>query len=263
MVENLRKNHKGVDVDGKKKKKDDKKRKRGDEPRSLKLRRHDEAQAMATENANAMAAIVAAVPKDVPNAAVSRGEFSMMIHMIQLLQKQIVQTHSALAELSPGDETDVVATAASGAPAYDNTVTGSFTVPAPAPAPGPERKKPKKKAAEPAPKKQQQPVVEEPAIVFDETIPLTLQEQETLTETINNMPPDHIPGVIQIIRESASLAGDEDEIDLEIDQLDTVTQRRLLRHVSKVRQMEIVVSSTTTGLSELKLTHLLVVALWY
>jgi len=39
--------------------------------------------------------------------------------------------------------------------------------------------------------------------------------------------------VIQIIREAAKLTGEEDEIDLEIDQLDTSTQRKLLRYVTK------------------------------
>ena len=245
VLESLRRTHKGADLvddKGKKiKKKDDKKRKRGDEPRSAKRRRLDEAQAMTAANANAMAAIVAAAPQGVPNAAVSRGEFNMMIHMIELLQKQIVQTHNAIAELSPGDESEggVAATAATSAPAFD--AYASLAVPASAAlAPAPEKKKPKKKAAEPAPKR----VVEEPPappVVFDDlTKPLTLQEQETLTDTINNMPPDHIPGVIQIIRESASLNGDEDEIDLEIDQLDTVTQRKLLRHVSKVSYVRII-----------------------
>ena len=260
VVENLRRTHKGADVDGKKKKKDDKKRKRTEEPQSLKRRRLEEAQAMSQANANAMATLVAAAPKGVPNAAVSRGEFSMMIHMIELLQKQIVQTHTALAELSPGDEIDTVATLPTTTSAID-----SFAAPeaVSAPAPAPAQKKAKKKAAEPAPKKQ--PVaVEEPEIVFDETKPLTLQEQETLTETINNMPPDHIPGVIQIIRESASLAGDEDEIDLEIDQLDTVTQRRLLRHVSKVRKVEqLLFCSLNEMFQRILLTHLPRFAFWH
>lgn len=240
LLETLRRAHKGADLDdkGKKKKKDDKKRKRADEPKSLKRRRLEEAQAMAADNAKAMASIVAAAPTGAPTAPVSRGEFNMMIHMIQLLQKQIVQTHNALAELSPGDEGEEASPTAASAPvtpAFDPVA--SLAKPAPAPAP-PERKKSKKKASEPPPKKAApapapapEPVVEEQ--LFDETRPLTLQEQETLTETINNMPADHIPGVIQIIRESASLNGDEDEIDLEIDQLDTVTQRKLLRHVSK------------------------------
>merc|ERR1712204_128161 len=54
--------------------------------------------------------------------------------------------------------------------------------------------------------------------------PLSLREQEILTENINNISPDKLPGVIQIIRESTKLSGDEEEIDLEIDQLDTATQ---------------------------------------
>jgi len=61
--------------------------------------------------------------------------------------------------------------------------------------------------------------------------PLSLREQEILTENINNISPDKLPGVIQIIRESTKLSGDEEEIDLEIDQLDTATQRKLQRFV--------------------------------
>jgi hypothetical protein len=68
----------------------------------------------------------------------------------------------------------------------------------------------------------------------DDSTPLTLEEQELLTETINELPPEHLGGVIQIIREAAPVGADEEEIDLEIDQLDTRTQRKLLRHVMKV-----------------------------
>jgi Bromodomain extra-terminal - transcription regulation len=74
------------------------------------------------------------------------------------------------------------------------------------------------------------------AAALDDSRPLTLDEQELLTETINDLPPEHLGGVIQIIREAAPVGADEDEIDLEIDQLDTKTQRKLLRHVLKVRQ---------------------------
>jgi hypothetical protein len=55
-----------------------------------------------------------------------------------------------------------------------------------------------------------------------------------LTETINRISPDKLSGVIQIIRESTTLSGNEEEIDLEIDQLDTATQRKLQRFVMKV-----------------------------
>jgi Bromodomain extra-terminal - transcription regulation len=76
---------------------------------------------------------------------------------------------------------------------------------------------------------------EESVVIPDDSAPLSLEEQELLTETINEMPQEHLGGVIQIIREAAPVGADEDEIDLEIDQLDNKTQRKLLRHIQKVR----------------------------
>merc|ERR1712032_622061 len=64
-------------------------------------------------------------------------------------------------------------------------------------------------------------------------LPLSLVEQQDLTEAINNMDQDKLQTVIDIIRESDALNEDEDEIDLEIDQLDTTTQRKLQRFVNK------------------------------
>lgn len=63
---------------------------------------------------------------------------------------------------------------------------------------------------------------------------LTLDEQQQLTDDINHMNEDKLQTIIDIIRESAALNEDEDEIDLEIDQLDTATQRKLQRFVFKV-----------------------------
>ena len=40
-----------------------------------------------------------------------------------------------------------------------------------------------------------------------------MREQEILTENINNILPDKLPGVIQIIWESTKLSGDEEEIE--------------------------------------------------
>jgi hypothetical protein len=145
------------------------------------------------------------------------------LQMMQQLQQQVVETHTALAELS-SDELG------SGAIPFADEIDSSTAMPSddflPPPV-VPEKKKPKRKAeAKP---------VDKPAVLEEDTIPLTLQEQELLTETINDLPADHLHGVIQIIREAAKLTGEEDEIDLEIDQLDTATQRKLLKHVSKVR----------------------------
>jgi len=63
---------------------------------------------------------------------------------------------------------------------------------------------------------------------------LSFKEQQKLTETINNLSDDKLRGVITIIRENMKLSSDSDEIDLEIDQLDTQTQRKLQRYVMKV-----------------------------
>lgn len=215
MVTNLRRVQKGDDG---KKRKDDKKRKRADEDRSMKRRRLDEAQDMASANASAMAAIAGAVPRD-PNANVTRNEFSLMIQMITQLQQQVVQAYTALAELSsdePGSGAihDVSEIPMSIVPSSDLSVSSSV----------PDRKKPKKT----------EPKVEK-MVAEEDSRPLSLQEQELLTETINELPHEHLHGVIQIIREAAKISGEEEEIDLEIDQLDAVTQRKLLRHVTKVR----------------------------
>ena len=217
MIVTLRKNQK--DEEGKKKSKDEKKRKRGDDTRSLKRRRLDEVQEMAAAHAATMTALAGSVPRD-PNSNVTRNEFSIMVQMITQLQEQLLQTYTALAELSsdePGSgavQTDEETLPSAPVVQSDMSVT-SF----------PERKKSKK--AEPNPV--------ETLVTEDEVEPLSLQEQELLTETINELPTEHLHGVIQIIREAAKISGEEEEIDLEIDQLDAVTQRKLLRHVSKVR----------------------------
>ncbi|CAJ1938218.1 unnamed protein product [Cylindrotheca closterium] len=201
----LRRNQKGDKKGG------EKKRRRGaEENKSPKRRRLDEAQEMATANSNALSAIVAAAPSGA-NVNVTRNEFNIMLQMIRDLQKQVVQTYTVLAN-SMSDEPEIVANTYEipSAPVVD------FEMP---PAP--------KKTT----KKKQEPKIEKPP--EEDLRPLTLAEQELLTETINDLPTDNLNGVIQIIREAAKLSGDEDEIDLEIDQLDTATQRKLLRHVSK------------------------------
>jgi hypothetical protein len=193
-------------------------------PKTLKQVRLEEAQAMAAEHARSVATLVAAAPQNVSaTGTVSRAEFTMMLQMIQQLQSQVVKTHTMLANMS-SDEivASAPAPAAIAPPRVPSSSVTSSVEPALASMAPPERKKPKKK----------EPKTFAP---LDEDKPLTLKEQEQLTETINSLEPDKLPGVIQIIRESAKLNDDEDEIDLEIDQLDTVTQRKLQRYVAKVR----------------------------
>lgn len=205
---------------GGKKSKEERKRKReGEAPKSLKKLRLEEAQALAAANSAFFADIVSSVHASA--TTVSRVEFNLLLSHMQLLSKQIVDTHTILAEMSPGDENDAVAPmlAVSGT----SVMRSSGSV---ASSSAPERKK--------APKRKIENVAVAESAPVDDSMPLTLEEQELLTETINDLPPEHLGGVIQIIREAAPVGADEDEIDLEIDQLDTKTQRKLLRHVMKV-----------------------------
>merc|ERR1712115_425596 len=88
--------------------------------------------------------------------------------------------------------------------------------------------------------------------VISKDLPLSLVEQQDLTEAINNMDQDKLQTVIDIIRESNALNEDEDEIDLEIDQLDTTTQRRLQRFVKKnIRRAKVGKKGTNIRNSEL------------
>jgi hypothetical protein len=218
MAQTLSRVQKGTEED-KKKGNDRKRRWDEEEVKSLKRRRLDEALQMTAANASSMAAIVAVAPTNAPN--VSRNEFNLMLQMMQQLQRQIVQTYTAVAELSSDDiESGYASFQADDTSAMDIDADDSFAVPA-----VPEKKK---LAAKKKPD-------ERLTVAEDDLIPLTLKEQELLTDTINELHADHLHGVIQIIRDAAQLTGDEDEIDLEIDQLDTATQRKLLRHVSKVR----------------------------
>jgi len=250
QVTNLRRV--GLPEDGKGKK-GEKKRKRGgngagthgheEDMKSMKRRRLDEAHEMALANSQAMTSLISAAPHPSTNdAGVSRKEFNIMLSMIQKLQHQVVQTYTALAELS-SDEPESggrgSARTTSGLGGYDllastgaasSTATRGGTSGAKKKA---KKKEPPKPSAAEKKKQQQQQQQQQPIVPEDDSIPLTLQEQEFLTETIPELPPDNLHGVIQIIREAAKLTGEEDEIDLEIDQLDTSTQRKLLRYVTK------------------------------
>jgi bromodomain-containing factor 1 len=217
MVTNIRR----LEREGGKKFKDDKKRKRGDEPKSLKRMRLEEAQDMAAINARSLEAIIAAA-SSAPSTTVSRNEFSLMLQMMRQLEQQVVQTYTALAELSSDD----LESGSAALPLDLSSMDGVQSSDMISLSSAPDKKLPKKNMEEPK-------IIEKP-VVEDDSRPLTLAEQELLTDTINELHADHLHGVIHIIREAAKLTGEEDEIDLEIDQLDTATQRQLLRHVSKV-----------------------------
>jgi bromodomain-containing factor 1 len=211
----------GIDVDetGRPRSKDDKKRRRLDGQRSLKRIRLEEAQAMSVAQATALASLTAAATT-ADSSSVTRHEFNLLVQMIQELQQQVVLTHTALADLTPDDDD----ASDSGSLPAPKPTTGTAPPKAKAPIPVPEKKK--------APKRKSD--FDEPVVNPQDSEPLSHEEQEFLTETINDLPQEHIDGVIQIIREATQVGADETELDLEIDQLDNKTQRKLLRHVQKV-----------------------------
>jgi len=226
MAENVRRQHnlpdavQGDPLKAKQAKGKNKRKGAPEEEKSPKRRRLEEAQGMAAANANALAALAASAPP-ASTGSVSRTEFNMMIQMIQKLQNQVVQTFTVVANMSSDDVDDHMAAPVVPAPMMD--ALPPYVAPPAAILPPivPERKKP-------APKRK-----EEKAPAIDEDKPLTFEEQQQLTETINTLPPEKLPGVIKIIRESGTFGDDEEEIDLEIDQLDTVTQRKLQHFVMK------------------------------
>lgn len=228
MAENIRRQHKLPDtvvktdpMGGGKQLSKSKKRKGGsDELMSAKRRRLSEAQTMAAENANAMSALVAAAPQGITTGgSVSRAEFNAMLQMIQKLQAQVVQTYTALAEMSSDAIEEPPALTQTAPP---HSVEMQAYVPSQQEenhAPVQEKKKAVPKRKEPSP--------------LDDEKSLTFEEQQAMTEAINRLPRDKLPGVVKIIRESANL-GDDDTIEMDVDQLDTVTQRKLQRFVMKI-----------------------------
>ena len=71
----------------------------------------------------------------------------------------------------------------------------------------------------------------------DNKIPLAQEEMERLSERITSLPPEHLEGVVQILRQAAEAAHmdpDVDEIDVDIDELSRDAQRKLLGYISEV-----------------------------
>mmetsp|Transcript_7582 Transcript_7582/g.15242 ORF Transcript_7582/g.15242 Transcript_7582/m.15242 type:complete len:1299 (-) Transcript_7582:1091-4987(-) len=202
------------------KRKEKKRKKSGEEPSEHKRPKMTAAAAMAAANESAMQALLSAVPLD--HGSVTRNEFNLLIQMVKQMQQQMVQMQTMISSGAGG----TAAAAASGLsspsvpPAMPTPAAASTTAFEPV-AKKQKRSKSKKSKNAPLPV-----LVEEP---------LTFEEQEELTEAINNISPDMLTGIIQIIRESTTVGDDEDEIDLEIDALDTTTQRKLQRYVMKVR----------------------------
>ncbi|KAL3911839.1 MAG: hypothetical protein SGILL_007126, partial [Bacillariaceae sp.] len=193
--------------------KGDKKRKRAEEPKSLKQRRIEEAQSMAAANAIAMSQLVSAAPIPVGNQ-VTRTEFNMLMGMVGKLQSQVVESFNLIASLSSDDPTSGAAETAAKAAA--SVEYGSQPT---------EKKKQKKKTDKPK-------ATERPAVIEDEAL-LDAEEQEFLTHNIVELPEDAVEEAMAIIRAHKVVGADDSEIDLDLDALPPVVQRKLYKHVTK------------------------------
>ncbi len=123
------------------------------------------------------------------------------------------------------------------APPYDSSYDLSYSANVTySPPPKPKKKKVKSEAEpssfSPPPSPKTFPT-QAPAV--ENLMPLSFEEQEALSEAINLLPEKLLPGAMQIIREADFVNDDDDEIDLDIDQLDTRTQRKLQSFVMEVR----------------------------
>ncbi len=178
-------------------------------------------------NKSTLAAIAQAVPDDC-DANVTRSEYNLLVRAIKEVQDQIVGLHKLVKKSSKY---------ASPASAVTDT---QFPAPVYAPAEPsyqsikPKKKKPKKDVESRSPSPQSKPYHTQAPVVEDPE-PLSFEEQEALSEAINLLPEWLLPGAMQIIREADFVNDDDDEIDLDLDQLDNITQRKLQSYVMEVR----------------------------
>jgi hypothetical protein len=175
-------------------------------------------------------AIAQAVPQD-PEASVSRTEFNLLLQMVQQMQEHIVSVHKLL---SSNNRTHTVPSSPSKAGTSALAKVGTpekAKSSAPKPAKHKKKEKVEKPKVEAEPSPQPSPKESPEHVPVEEDRALSFEEQEALSEAINRLPERLLPGAMQIIREADFVNDDDDEIDLDIDQLDTKTQRKLQRFV--------------------------------
>lgn len=223
----LRQKEKEAAKEAKRQLKREKERKRKAEEEASNESKRMKLEHVLATNKSTMAAIAQAVPDD-PDASVTRSEYNLLIRAIKDVQDQIVGLHKLVKKSSKSaSTTSDVDDIQLAAPVYAPAEPSYQPV-------KPKKKKPKKNVESRSPSPQfdtyptQAPVVEDPE-------PLSFEEQEALSEAINLLPEWLLPGAMQIIREADFVNDDDDEIDLDLDQLDTITQRKLQSYVMEVR----------------------------
>lgn len=154
--------------------------------------------------------------------SVPRAAFDSLLEMVQLQHTHMISLHRLV----------INATKDSGADKDSSFVTASYEID--------DRKSPKKKKAKT--EKQEKKYKPPPSpVYYPQQSPvmnleaLTIEEQEALSEDINNLPEHLLPGAMDIIRQADGVNDDDDEIDLDLDMLDIRTQRKLQQYISEVR----------------------------
>mmetsp|Transcript_7110 Transcript_7110/g.13449 ORF Transcript_7110/g.13449 Transcript_7110/m.13449 type:complete len:1377 (+) Transcript_7110:406-4536(+) len=161
-------------------------------------------------------------------ANVTRDEFNLQSNILQHLSTQVLQLQGLIVTLIPAAGKQHVSAKHDATPVFkDSSSSQKKTT---------KKKKPKVEKTKPAVVEPAAPVPAPAPRKSISEIPLTLEEQQELTDFINTIAmaeDERLEEVIDIIRESAAVNGDEEEIDLEIDLLPTSTQRKLLNFVNK------------------------------
>lgn len=240
----MKRKEKEAAKEAKKKAKEEKERKRkaaedaANESKRMKLEN------FINDNNATMGAIRAAADS---SGKVSRNEFNLLLEMVQRMQDHVVGLHKLVNNKSGGGKSQSTTSSKksqektaqkSTAAAPTATATATVLIDAPMYDDEPpveddydsdygEPAKPKKKKAKKEPQ-----AVPAPEKVVD----LSFEEQTALSQAINELPERLLIGAMQIIREAdVGYDDDDEEIDLEIDQLDSKTQRKLQKFVQEVR----------------------------
>jgi hypothetical protein len=154
--------------------------------------------------------------------SVSRAEFNQLLQLIQLQRDHIVSLHKMVTKSSSSTSSPMKNSSQTTSVIYEIETKSS---------PKKKKQKTEKKAKLPPPSPEyfpkQSPV--------ENLEPLTIEEQQTLSEDINNLPDHLMYGAMEIIRDAGGVNDEDDEIDLDLDMLDIKTQRRLLSYISEVR----------------------------
>lgn len=231
----MKRKEKEAAKEAKKKAKEEKERKRKAAEDAANESKRMKIENFINDNNATMGAIRAAADS---SGKVSRNEFNLLLDMVQRMQDHVVGLHKLVNNKSGGGKSQSSASSKkSQEKAVPKPTSATVLIDAPMYDDEPpvedydsdygEPVKPKKKKAKKEPQ-----AVPVPEKVAD----LSFEEQTALSQAINELPERLLIGAMQIIREAdVGYDDDDEEIDLEIDQLDSRTQRKLQKFVQEVR----------------------------